>query len=236
MNTPFTDVDFNRLESTLSNLKNKKAMNLETLDGFLTALICSPEITPPSIYLEEIWGGVEISDEEAFKDEADLHDFMDLIMRFWNDVSRRLKEEDVFLPVLTEESLKEAKGNDWAKGFLRGIKIHQEDWNELFDDDENGGSLVAIMTLAHENDPDPKLRPYKKTVDSELREKLLLYLCAGVIRIYKYFEPHRRMSAETVRRDHTFRRETPKVGRNEPCPCGSGRKFKKCCGLDVTLN
>jgi len=28
----------------------------------------------------------------------------------------------------------------------------------------------------------------------------------------------------------TFRREAPKVGRNDPCPCGSGRKFKKCCG------
>ena len=27
-----------------------------------------------------------------------------------------------------------------------------------------------------------------------------------------------------------FIRETPKVGRNDPCPCGSGRKFKKCCG------
>ena len=27
----------------------------------------------------------------------------------------------------------------------------------------------------------------------------------------------------------TFERETPKVGRNDPCPCGSGRKFKKCC-------
>jgi SEC-C motif-containing protein len=27
-----------------------------------------------------------------------------------------------------------------------------------------------------------------------------------------------------------FRRETPKVGRNDPCPCGSGRKYKKCCG------
>ncbi len=26
------------------------------------------------------------------------------------------------------------------------------------------------------------------------------------------------------------RRETPKVGRNDPCPCGSGKKFKKCCG------
>lgn len=25
------------------------------------------------------------------------------------------------------------------------------------------------------------------------------------------------------------RRERPKIGRNEPCPCGSGKKFKKCC-------
>ena len=25
-------------------------------------------------------------------------------------------------------------------------------------------------------------------------------------------------------------RETPKIGRNEPCPCGSGKKYKKCCG------
>jgi uncharacterized protein YecA (UPF0149 family) len=28
----------------------------------------------------------------------------------------------------------------------------------------------------------------------------------------------------------TFRRDNPKVGRNDPCPCGSGKKFKKCCG------
>ncbi len=28
----------------------------------------------------------------------------------------------------------------------------------------------------------------------------------------------------------TFRRTAPKVGRNDPCPCDSGRKFKKCCG------
>jgi len=27
-----------------------------------------------------------------------------------------------------------------------------------------------------------------------------------------------------------FKRATPKVGRNDPCPCGSGKKFKKCCG------
>ena len=29
----------------------------------------------------------------------------------------------------------------------------------------------------------------------------------------------------------TVRREAPKVGRNDPCPCGSGKKYKKCCGV-----
>jgi preprotein translocase subunit SecA len=29
------------------------------------------------------------------------------------------------------------------------------------------------------------------------------------------------------------RREEPKIGRNDPCPCGSGKKYKKCHGADV---
>lgn len=30
--------------------------------------------------------------------------------------------------------------------------------------------------------------------------------------------------------EDTYRRMQPKVGRNDPCPCGSGKKYKKCCG------
>ena len=33
----------------------------------------------------------------------------------------------------------------------------------------------------------------------------------------------------TVHGHTPYRREEPKVGRNDPCPCGSGKKFKKCC-------
>ena len=29
---------------------------------------------------------------------------------------------------------------------------------------------------------------------------------------------------------HTFVREGKKIGRNDPCPCGSGKKYKHCCG------
>ncbi len=36
--------------------------------------------------------------------------------------------------------------------------------------------------------------------------------------------PQREHKQETVRRDH------PKIGRNDPCPCGSGKKYKNCCG------
>ncbi|MBZ0093593.1 MAG: SEC-C domain-containing protein [Sulfuricellaceae bacterium] len=32
------------------------------------------------------------------------------------------------------------------------------------------------------------------------------------------------------------RRESPKVGRNETCPCGSGKKFKECCGKEQLLH
>ena len=33
-------------------------------------------------------------------------------------------------------------------------------------------------------------------------------------------------------KDAPIVREEPKVGRNDPCPCGSGKKYKKCCGKD----
>ena len=232
MDTPLSDTEYDQLESILSQFEDKNVMNLETIDGFFTALICSPEMTQPSIYLKEIWGDKGIPANTAFKNDTDIQDFMSLIMRHWNTVVKKLNAEEVFLPFLFEDSDGNAKGNDWAKGFVRGMQLHQEDWAKLSDDEENGGSLVPILALAHENDPDPKLRPYKEPVNEERREQLIMGLAAGAMNIYKYFEPHRRTPIST---GNTFRRDTPKVGRNEPCPCGSGRKYKRCCG-DVTLN
>lgn len=34
----------------------------------------------------------------------------------------------------------------------------------------------------------------------------------------------------THKKNKSYKRDTPKVGRNDPCPCGSGKKYKKCCG------
>ncbi|WP_248295543.1 SEC-C metal-binding domain-containing protein, partial [Paraburkholderia sp. UYCP14C] len=59
-------------------------------------------------------------------------------------------------------------------------------------------------------------------------EELLETMIAELTHIYRYFEPHRRALASVPARV-PMRREEPKIGRNEPCPCGSGRKYKHCC-------
>ncbi len=38
------------------------------------------------------------------------------------------------------------------------------------------------------------------------------------------------MLPKGLRLDPSFIREAPKAGRNDPCPCGSGKKYKRCCG------
>jgi len=229
VNTPLSEAEYEKLESILSQFQNKKAMNLEEVDGFFTALICSPEMIPPSVYLQEVRGGGEMSDENAFNDIQEAKEFMGLIMRHWNAVVRRLSDDEVFSPILREDTDGNVKGNDWAKGFVRGMKQHQPDWSELLDDEENGGALVAILALAYEHDPDPEMRPYKEPVSDERREQLLAGLSAGAMQIHKYFAKRRREMVNRIT-ERTFRRETPKIGRNQPCPCGSGRKYKRCCG------
>ncbi len=42
--------------------------------------------------------------------------------------------------------------------------------------------------------------------------------------------PEAAQQQEGAAKIETFRREEPKVGRNDVCPCGSGKKYKKCCG------
>lgn len=74
----------------------------------------------------------------------------------------------------------------------------------------------------------------RELIEEDVREDAMSAECAGII-----FEPAQVIveafdAAATGRRQGVrvgpVVRETPKVGRNEPCPCGSGKKYKKCHG------
>lgn len=51
-----------------------------------------------------------------------------------------------------------------------------------------------------------------------------------VNRIKRHYKMFRDMLKEENAKEMTFVRSDRKIGRNDPCPCGSGKKFKKCCG------
>ena len=94
------------------------------------------------------------------------------------------------------------------------------------DDEEHGGCLVPMMMLYHEHDEDPNMRP--KPISPEQREDVIAHMAAGLVGAYQYFRGRREVDLSIDAPEP--RREAPKVGRNDPCPCGSGKKYKKCCG------
>ena len=226
---PLTDAELDRLSEVLQRFGDERSMNLEQLDGFIAALICGPEFVLPSEYLPEIWGR-DLVRQDGFVAE-ELQEFLSLILRHWNVVADTLFSGEVYLPLLLVDENGVSRANDWAKGFVRGMQVRPGEWSLLVDDEDHGGSLVPIFALAHEHDPDPSMRPFKEPISVAQREELIAGAAAGVVKIYDYFEATRLLEAESIQTETTFRRESPKIGRNEPCPCGSGKKFKRCCGM-----
>lgn len=186
---PLTDAEFARLGGFLRGTKNRRPMNLEEMDGFFVALICGPESVLPSEYLPYVSGG-ELSTEGAFQTLEEAQEMLNLIVRHWNTIASTLYQGHVYLPFLFEGEDGIPHGNDWAKGFLRGMSLRRERWSGLLEDEQHGGSLVPVLMLAHEHDPDPKLRP--DPISPKQRDSILTHLAAGIIQIYRYFEPHRR--------------------------------------------
>jgi uncharacterized protein len=135
------------------------------------------------------------------------------------------------MPMLSEDDNGVSQGNDWARGFMRGVDMRKAGWAELITDEEYGGCMVPVMVLYHEHDEDPELRP--GPIGPEQREEVIVQMAAGIVRAYRYF---RRQGQPAARADRIETRRNPgKTGRNDPCPCGSGRKYKRCCG-GVTIN
>lgn len=222
-----TEADLDRLEQFLADLP-APAMNLESVDGFFCALISGPELVSVNEYLPEVWGP-----EPPFESEAEFREIFGLLMQHWNgiadDLLRTLSDpEHRYYPVISEDEHGVAHGNDWAHGYWRGVELRRQAWAPLLADREIG-CLVPMMILLHEHDPDPKRRSPPMSV--EQRDELLISLMAGAMAAYRYFEPMRRTAAlADPLHGETIRRAGPKVGRNDPCPCGSGRKYKRCCG------
>jgi uncharacterized protein len=191
---PLTDAELTQLGEFLRSIKNCRAMSLEEMDGFFTALVCAPEVVLPSQYMPHVWGNKQ-SNDGVFQSLEEAQGILNLVTRHWNTIAGTLYKGRVYFPLLLEGEDGTAQGNDWAKGFLRGMGLRRDSWSELVNDKRHGGSLVPIFMLAHEHDPEPKRRP--APVSAKIRRDILTLLSAGITEAYVYFEPHRRANVRS---------------------------------------
>jgi uncharacterized protein len=161
-----------------------------------------------------------------------------LILRNMNGIITCLEDDpDEFEPVFgfsrVDDSEREyIDGEAWAFGFMQGLAMVRADWQTLFDSEQGLNWLHPLHLMGSEG-----LTPEELQLigTAEQREALTKQIPASVAAIYRFWLPHRQAVHEQ-KLAAAIQRTEPKVGRNDPCPCGSGRKFKKCCGDAATLH
>ena len=228
-----SDPELAELDELLARVDGGKIPSIEALDGFFAALACCPDLIMPSEYMPILQRGETESGDLVFESAEDAQRFISLVGRHWNCVNDQLNWGDVYLPLILEDERSGRGGNDWANGFLTGTHLRHDIWAELMNDDEQAGPIVPILALAYEHHPDPEMRPYEEPIDKKTRDELLVASAAGVMRMHAYFLSRR---GQYLPDDGGTLRPRSKVGRNAPCPCGSGKKYKQCCGRGPTVH
>jgi uncharacterized protein len=163
---------------------------------------------------------------------------IDLIIRQMNGIISDLEDDpDDFAPIFNTvvypDSPREYSDAEmWAYGFMQGIELCRKDWQPIFDD-PNSAKALRPLHLLGSDDVTPMEIALTKTPGQ--RDKLAQQIPESVAWIYRFWLPYRHAIMERTVAT-TVQRKDAKVGRNDPCPCGSQKKFKMCCGATNQLH
>jgi uncharacterized protein len=212
-----------RLDDALADLPLDEPMLLTELDGFLHGVVACPESIMPDEWLRNVWG----SDENGvapFEDPADVQWFVDAVMARYNEIVRDLgrgKPRPIFD---IDERNGDVLWEYWIDSFGEVMELRPESWDTLINGDDNdaadaASALTTLIAVArNESSLDSlQINALQDHAPSIIKENVLRLYRAGP-RIDA--QPQAMQGGE----------QTLKIGRNEPCHCGSGRKFKYCCG------
>jgi uncharacterized protein len=235
--SPLSEEEFDELDEFLiSDLTSEQTLTIMGLDGYLTAMAIGPTTVSPSHWLPGVWGPGE-DDTPAFESAGQAQHILGLILRQMNGIIVSLENDaDEFKPVFgvsrIDDDHEYIDSEAWAMGFMQGLMLVRQDWQALFDSEQGREWLEPIRLMGALDLPDEVL----DSVDTPHgRDTLTKQIPASVAAIYRFWLPHRQAVYERTLAA-TVQRTEPKVGRNDPCPCGSGKKFKICCGAAATLH
>jgi len=224
-NNELTSQEYEELEDFLLHESElKHPMNLDALDGFMTALIIGPDTILPSEWMPHVWSSSGNSESPVFDSDKQAERIIGLIMRMMNALAHQFEENPADyapLPNLTTFDNDEAQRNaarSWCLGFIEGVNVRPASWQPLLRDEKGSKTIFAISAASG-------LLRDKLGLDEEKEYELWKLIPEAVLEIKSFWMPARNQAAESAKQPKA---ENP--GRNDLCPCGSGQKYKKCCG------
>jgi uncharacterized protein len=225
---PLSEKEFDDLDNfLLSERCPEGAMTLDTLHGYLTAIAIGPETIMPAEWLPHIWG--EDGAVPKWKNPKEEERIVNLVMRFMNEVLITFEvAPKEFEPLYVEhevdgETLIDAEA--WCWGFWEGMELRPGSWEPIWES-EAGPLMRPLYLLGADEIEESELQKSKTRARPTSWRSTSKPTCPA-------------STASGCRAQgavETVRHETPKVGRNDDCPCGSGKKYKKCCGADQPDN
>lgn len=231
---PLSEDEFDELDHfLLYEVDTEEGMTLDMADGFLHAVAMGPTTLHPRQWLPKIWGTVEMMPPMGSVEQ--LNQMLSLVMRHYNSIVSGLegqpREVSPYWSTMTyagdAREYDDAEG--WAHGFVEGMKLCWNDWQPLLSTLQ-GQAWFRPIALLGEDEFSADQDELTKT--PALRAELAQLIPQAVLDMHAYWLPLRHAVAERA----MARSLQAKVGRNEPCPCGSGKKFKKCCGAAADLH
>lgn len=215
-----TALDFTAFELLLAAIPG--TMPLPWALGWMTAQISTPSLPQPTAGLERILG------EGQLESPARAVEVLQAISAVHNQIVDRLEDGRPSGPPRSDDAFV----TEWCSGYVEGFLTDREGMI----DDEDLSRIFPFAAISGEagtgSDDDPApVEAFEEAVAAWKEQ-----LDELVHDTHEYFRAARLARAQGSAREPksgagTYRRAEPKVGRNAPCPCGSGKKYKRCCGM-----
>ena len=262
MDTPWMEVEaFDELDAILDDLRSRydETPQWEFCEGFMAAVICSRRPIAQDEYLSVLLGTAaegEVADDESgsFASDAQQARFLTLWNQRWSEVETALgaevdslEDDACYHPEVMDirgvvadmppEEQAAFKGEDlpafaqvWALGFMFAVESWPDEWMAPRDKDAAkwlDGALQAVVAMTEDDSAAPEISPLSEEGTPSTSIARLNAFGEAIWAVYDLRELWKTMGPKV----ETIRKEAA-PGRNDPCSCGSGKKYKKCCGAE----
>jgi uncharacterized protein len=238
LDEPLSDDEIEELDDFLvSEAVCDDAMDVAMMDGFFAALIGGPRPVAPADALRWVWDETRGKREPEFASPEQAKRILALVLRHWNDVAYCLASaEEPYVPLILENRSGDTPVSiidEWCVGYWHAVELSSKQWQPLLDEHPD---WLEVVRLYGTEEGWEELKQRQHSLDEH--ERLAESLGPLATRIHEYWREIRvRAAAQSTSRKPDGRTEygdlLGRVGRSDPCPCGSGRPFDACHGGDA---